>query len=523
MDVARMRTEPTGTSLPVLAQASWDLLGDELVTVFEGKRWTAAQLGERSRRFATGLTEHGLRPGDRVVVCMANCLEVGVGYHGSWRAGAVVTPVLFLLSEDELRHVLIDSGARLILTTPEFLAKVVAAAADAPELEAIVVAGEFLVEITGQSRKPILSFAELESGAEAALVDVESTSLAALLYTGGTTGRSKGVMLSHDALSAAGWSATVTGVDDTFAVSLQPLPLAHVYGLMVSTMQLHLNHPMTSVLMRWFDADNWLRLAETERVNTSPMVPTMLRLLLDKPLEEYDLSAMIRLTSGSAPLPAAIHTQWAERAPHIEVVEGYGCTETAAIISSAPLGSRVRPGSVGVASPIAELAIATEPDRPPLPIAEVDGEICVRGPMLMTGYWNSPEDTESAMRDGWLHTGDVGHLDADGYLYIIDRIKDVIIRDGFNLYPRDIEEALIHHPDVANCAVVGRPDERHGEEPVAFVQLVSGATATPDTLREYAKEHLSAVKYPRDIRLVDQVPLTSVGKLDRKRLRAVLD
>jgi long-chain acyl-CoA synthetase len=248
----------------------------------------------------------------------------------------------------------------------------------------------------------------------------------------------------------------------------------------------------------------------------------MLRLLLDKPLEEYDLSAMIRLTSGSAPLPAEIRTQWAERAPHIEVVEGYGCTETAAIISSAPLGGRFRPGSVGVASPIAELAIATEPDQPPLPIAEVDGEICVRGPMLMTGYWNSPEDTESAMRYGWLHTGDVGHLDADGYLYIVDRIKDVIIRDGFNLYPRDIEEALIHHPDVANCAVVGRPDERHGEEPVAFVQLHPGATATPDTLREYAKEHLSAVKYPRDIRLVAQVPLTSVGKLDRKRLRAVL-
>ena len=517
MDVAQLRTQPTGTPLTVLAQQSWDALGDDLITVFEGERWTANRLGDRSRRFATGLVGLGVGPGDRVVVCMANCLEVGIAYHGIWRATAVVTPVLFLLSVDELHHVLVDSGARLIVTTPEFLPKVTAAAAGAPELLAIVVAGAVDGAIADV---PVLSFAELETGAEAPLRAVSSTELAALLYTGGTTGRSKGVMLSHDALSAAGWSATTTGLDESMAVSLQPLPLAHVYGLMVSTMQLHLTSPVTSVLMRWFDAAGWLNLAQAEHVNTSPMVPTMLRLLLDHPLEDFDLSAMRRLTSGSAPLPAEVRLQWAQRVPNVQIVEGYGCTETAAIISSTPLGSQ-RDGSVGQPSPIAEVAIA-EPGQSPRHVVDVDGEICVRGPMLMTGYWNSPDETAVALRDGWLHTGDVGHVDADGFVYIVDRIKDVIIRDGFNVYPRDIEEALIAHPDIANCAVVGRADERHGEEPVAFVQLRPGSDVTVDELRAYAKEHLSAAKYPRDIRVIDEIPLTSVGKLNRKVLRSDL-
>jgi long-chain acyl-CoA synthetase len=274
-------------------------------------------------------------------------------------------------------------------------------------------------------------------------------------------------------------------------------------------MQLHAVVPATAVLMRWFDAAGWLELAAAEGVQSGVVVPTMLRLLLQQPLENHDLSALRRLVSGSAPLPAEIREQWARRLPAVEVVEGYGCTETAALISTTPVGCS-RPGSVGRASAVAELRISP------------DGEICARGPMLMTGYWRSPADTERALRDGWFHTGDVGRLDSEGYLYVVDRIKDVIIRDGFNVYPRDVEEVLMAHPDVANCAVIGRLDAEHGEEVVAFVQLVPGAASTEAELREYAKAHLSAVKYPRDIRLVEQVPLTSVGKLDRKALRAQL-
>ena len=218
-------------------------------------------------------------------------------------------------------------------------------------------------------------------------------------------------------------------------------------------------------------------------------------------------------------MPRDVAEEFCKRVPQVEITEGYGCTESAAIISTSPPG-RIRSGSVGKPPPLIDVRIA-KPDGTDAGVGE-DGEICVRGPVLMQGYWKSPEATEQAIRDGWLHTGDVGHFDEDGYLYVVDRIKDLIIRGGFNVYPRDVEEALIRHPAVAVCAVVGRPDEQHGEEVVAFVQLHAGATATEEELIAFGREHLSAIKYPREVRLVDQLPLTSIGKLDRKRLRTTV-
>ena len=194
----------------------------------------------------------------------------------------------------------------------------------------------------------LLPFAALETAPEAGLIDAEPSELAALLYTGGTTGRSKGVMISHDALSASAWAATATSYLQTLRSALLPLPLSHVYGLMVSVMSLHAPDPGTSVLMRWFDPAGWLRLAAEHRVNVSPLVPSMLQMLLQQPLEDYDLSALIRLTSGAAPLPRQVADDFARRLPHVEIAEGYGCTETAAIISTSPVGA-ARAGSVGLA------------------------------------------------------------------------------------------------------------------------------------------------------------------------------
>jgi long-chain acyl-CoA synthetase len=518
---AQMVTPPTGSSLQRLAEQSWDRLGARSVLHYEGGRWNGDDLAERTRRVAGGLMEAGLLPGERVVVCMANCPEVSIAYNAVWRAGAVATPVLFLLSVDELRHVLGDSAAALVVTTPEFLPKVYAASADLPSVRAIVVVGD--PPAAGRAARPgappLLPFAELESAPLGRLIDSDPSGLAALLYTGGTTGRSKGVMISHDALSAAAWAATATSYDEALSSALLPLPLSHVYGLMVSVMSLHAPGPGTSVLMRWFDPYTWLQLAQEHRVNVSPMVPSMLQMLLQQPLEDYDLSALVRITSGSAPLPSQVVEDFHKRLPHVEICEGYGCTETAAIISTSPLG-QVRPGSVGRPAPGIEVRIEL-PDSSAAAPGE-DGEICVRGPMLMSGYWNAERETAEVMRGGWLHTGDVGRIDADGYLYVVDRIKDVIIRGGFNVYPRDVEDVLLRHPDVAAAAVVGRPDEKYGEEVVAFVQLREGAAAVPEDLIEFGRRHLSAVKYPREVRLVDAIPLTSVMKTDRKLLRAML-
>ncbi len=501
-----MLTTPLGTSLGALAEQAEARFGDSSTLLFEGRVWTSAGLNARARRFAGGLAELGIGPGDRVAVCMANCPEVLETYSAIWRLGGAVTPLLFLLSTDELQHALSDSGASTIVTTPEFLPKVLAAGAGLP----------LHVVVTGPRNDGALSFDELAAGDEAPLADVDPSGMAALLYTGGTTGRSKGVVLSHDALSSSAWAAVLAGVEDEYSVSLLPLPLAHAYGLLVSTMGLHAVRPSRTVLMRWFDPTGWLKHVQTEGVEVASVVPTMLRLLLTQPLESYDLSTLRRIVSGSAPLPAEVLEAWNRRVPCVEVVEGYGCSETAALVSTTPLG-RAKPGSVGPAGPGIEIRIETA-DGNPAP-ASIDGEVCVRSPGLMTGYWHDPDATAHAIRDGWFHTGDIGHLDHDGYLYVVDRMKDIIIRGGFNVYPRDVEEALIRHPAVAVCAVVGRPDDKQGEEIVAFVQLHDGATVDEGELVEFARAHLSAIKYPREIHIIAQLPLTSIGKLDRKALR----
>ena len=511
----QMVTSATGSSLQRLAEAAWQRTAEGSELYYEGQHWTGAQLADRSRRLSAGLREAGLQPGERVVICMANCPEVGVTYHAVWRAGAVATPVLFLLSEDELRHVLSDSGAMLAVTTPEFLPKMTAAAAGLTSLRGIVVAGEAGGTADGAA---LLQFADLEAAEPAPLIDSDPASLAALLYTGGTTGRSKGVMISHDALSAAAWAATATSHDSSMTTALLPLPLSHVYGLMVSVMALHSPDPGTTVLMRWFDPAGWLALAAKHRVNVSPLVPSMLQMLLQQPIEDHDLSALARLTSGAAPLPGQVASDFERRLPGAEIAEGYGCTETAAIIATSPIGA-ARRGSVGRPAPGVQVRIEL-PDGTEAAPGE-DGEICVRGPVVMSGYWNAPQETEQALRGGWLHTGDVGRLE-DGYLYIVDRIKDLIIRGGYNVYPRDVEDVLVRHPAVVAAAVVGRPDPRYGEEVVAFVQLAGGAEVSPAELVAFAKEHLSAVKYPREVRVIDAIPLTSILKTDRKRLRAEL-
>jgi len=487
------------------AEQALERLGDYESLFFEGTWHRSAELAARGRRAARGFADLGIGPGDRVVVMMANCPEVGLTYAALWRAGAVPTPVLFLLTEGELRHVVQDSGARAVVTTPEFLPKVQAAAPGLPH----VVVGE----------GGTLSFAELEQAQDLALVDRRDDDLAALLYTGGTTGRSKGVALTHAGLDAAGAAGHAAGRRQGRTRGLLPLPLAHVYGLMISVTGLHAVERGVSVLMRWFDPASFVALVEEHRVQTTALVPSMISMLLTQPLEEHDLTSLERVSSGGAPLAVEVARELERRLPGVQVVEGYGCTESSALISAQPPDER-RLGSVG--KPVEGVDVRIEPAAGGEAAPGQDGEICVRGPVLMSGYWHSPEATAEVLRDGWLHTGDVGHLDDDGYLYVVDRLKDLIIRNGFNVYPRDVEDVLLGHPDVTAAAVVGRPDPRVGEEVVAFVALRPGAEVGPEQLVAYARERISAAKAPREVRVVDSVPLTSVLKTDRKALRALV-
>lgn len=531
---ATMNVDMGAYNLARQAERTLTARADEDFLFFEGIWHAGGSLADRAARFAAGLRGLGVRPGDRLLVLMANCPEVLVTYLAAWRVGAVVTPLVFLATPDEVRHVLADSDAVAVVTTADLLPHVGAALAGAALAGAGFAAAtstggpstgvhgvRFVVTVGVAESEvrldvPVLDFEEVSSATPADIVDRGDRDLAALLYTGGTTGRAKGVPLSHANLYWCGSTVALGSVADGPSSTLLPLPLAHAYGLLVTCAALHGGDRRRLVLMRWFDPAGWVELAQRHRVQRTTLVPSMIQMLLAQPLEEADLSALTVVSSGAAPLAEEIRVEFETRVPSAAIYEGYGCTETASLVAANPVGAR-RAGSVGLPVPGCSVTIRDDTDQE-LPPGR-DGEICVRSPGVTTGYWHAPDESEAALRGAWLRTGDIGHLDADGYLYVVDRKKDLIIRGGFNVYPRDVEDVLLSHPAVAQAGVVGRPDGRLGEEVVAFVSLRPGATADTEELLRHARTRLAATKYPREITIVPAVPLTSVGKLDRKRLR----
>jgi long-chain acyl-CoA synthetase len=504
-------------NLARLAEQSFERRGDYPSLLFEGRWHSSGELFERGRRIAGGLIDLGVGPGDRVVVTMANCPEVGIVYNALWRAGAVVTPATFLLPPEELRHVITDAGARGVVTTPEFVGKVQEAVSGLDEVRFVASNGAPDTQASGEAEYgEVRSLDSLESAEPASIVSRVDDDLAALLYTGGTTGRAKGVMLSHANLHFSGRSAhdaaRVPGVNRALAT----LPLSHSYGILVTIAGMHSPEHGIAVLLRWFDPEAFVSLIAEHRLQLAAVVPSMLQILLSQPLEQLDLSSLRFVTSGGAPLAPEVEAEFCRRVPSVSVRQGYGLTETAALISTNPAG-RGKPGSVGMPIPGCTVAILDEDGRR-MARGEV-GEICCSSPGVMRGYWHSPEETAEALRDDLLHTGDLGYLDEDGYLFIVDRKKDLIIRGGFNVYPRDIEDALLEHPAVQLAGVVGRPDRVHGEEVVAFVSLHPETPVTADELISWARQHIGGYRYPRELQIVDAIPLTPVGKIDRKALR----
>lgn len=490
----------TEHTLGRLAEESWQRFDDHDAVFYDGVWHRGHALAERARRMCGGFIEAGIRPGDRVAVMMANSPEVPIVYQALWAAGAVVTPVVFLVGPDELRHVLTDSGAAAVVTSPELADTVRAAGVDIPVY---------------------VDTAELERAAEHGPVARDPGDLAALMYTGGTTGTAKGVMLSHQGLWHVARDAFALSHQEGMNRALVPVPLSHAYGLIITVASLHASEPQQTVLMRWFDAKTFLDLAAEQHVRYGTVVPSMIHQLLAEPLESRPLPDLAYLTCGAAPLGRDALREFERRMPGVQVLEGYGLTETSAVTTFNPPGRR-RVGSVGL--PLAGYSLTIrDSDGEVVEPGDV-GEVCVSGSSLMLGYWgeHEPDPEGTALVDGELRTGDIGCVDDDGYLYIVDRKKDLIIRGGFNVFPRDVEDALDRHPDVALSGVVGRPEPALGEEVVAFVQLRPGATVTAEELVTWARERVGRVKYPREVRFVDSVPLTSVLKLDRKALRALL-
>ncbi|HZO37062.1 MAG TPA: AMP-binding protein [Solirubrobacteraceae bacterium] len=495
-----------------VAEAAFERHGDYPTLLFDGRWHTSGEIFHRSQRLAGGFAALDVEPGERVVVTMANCAEVSIAYQALWRVGAAVTPCTFVLSATELRHVLNDSGACGVVTTPDLLDKVVEAVSGADTVRFVV--------CTGESAGNATRFSSLEQSEPIPIVERANDDLAALLYTGGTTGRAKGVMLSHANLAFCAKTGLQASHVDGVTDALVTVPLSHAFGLLFTISAAFMAEPPVNVLMPWFEPTAALELIQEHRIHKATLVPSMIQMLLGQELEHYDLSSLVDVACGSAPLPRTVATEFERRVPSATIREGYGLTESSALIATNRPGAR-KLGSVGQPLPGVTMTILDNAGRE-LPAGE-PGEICCRSPGVMLGYWRAPEATEDALRGGWLHTGDVGYVDDDGFIFIVDRIKDLIIRGGFNVYPRDVEDALTEHPGVAAAGVVGRPDPRFGEEVVAFVSLTSAGAVDAEALVAWARERLGGYKYPREARIVDALPRTPVGKLDRKALRKLLE
>jgi long-chain acyl-CoA synthetase len=472
---------------------------------------TYRALDEASARVAGLLHERGLGPGDRVGIMMPNVAEVPVVYYGVLRAGCVVVPMNPLLKAREVAYYLSDSGAGLIFAWHTFADQARGgAAAGGPGQSGTEQAGAELVVVDGVSFPDLLASVTPDFQ----VADTGDEDTAVILYTSGTTGHPKGAELTHGNLisntEVSRADIVRAGPDD---VIFGGLPLFHVFGQTVALNVAVASGACLTLLPR-FDAAHALRIISGHRVTVFEGVPTMYVALLHQPdRADYDTSSLRTCISGGAALPVEVLRGFDE-AFGVPVLEGYGLSETSPVASFNHPGQERKPGSIG--TPIRDVLMQVVDEAGGEVRQGEVGEIVIRGPNVMKGYWGRPEATAEAIRDGWFHTGDLARVDEDGYFYIVDRKKDLIIRGGYNVYPREIEEVLYEHPAIAEAAVIGLPHPALGEEVAAAVALKPGAAITAEELRDYVKSQVAAYKYPRHVWIVDTLPKGPTGKIQKR-------
>jgi long-chain acyl-CoA synthetase len=476
---------------------------DGVALRLDDAEFTYKLLDEASARVATLLKSKGLQPGDRVGIMLPNVPYFPVAYYGVLRAGGVVVPMNVLLKGREVAYYLSDSGAKLLLAWHDFGE---AARQGAQE------AGAELIDVKPGEIEGII-FAH-EPDPEVAQCADDDT--AVLLYTSGTTGTPKGAELTHDNLkrNAQLFSTTLAGLDEN-AVTLGALPLFHSFG-QTCGMNATISAGGCLTLIPRFDPAKALEIIQRDKVTVFLGVPTMYGAMLHLPEHgDYDTSTLEVCGSGGASLPVELLRNF-EAAFDCKILEGYGLSETSPVASFNHPDKERKPGSIGTPIEGVEMKVVDEDDND-VPAGEV-GEIVIRGHNVMKGYWNRADATEEVMRGGWFHSGDMAKVDEDGYFFIVDRKKDLIIRGGYNVYPREIEEVLYEHPAVREAAVVAVPHDDLGEEVGAAVVLKDGEDADADAIREYVKENVAAYKYPRQIWFVDELPKGPTGKILKREI-----
>lgn len=506
---------------------------------FLGKDISFQELYNQSIQFASYLQQLGVQKGDRIAVMLPNSPQAVISYYGALLVGGVVVQTNPLYKERELVYQLTDSGAKVIVCL-DILFPTVSNVRHETELEHVIVTGikDYLPfpknliypfiqrKQYGVVVKPEQSHdthvwstimkADTNRYQEVSVDPKED--LALLQYTGGTTGYPKGVMLTHYNLVANTQmcQAWIYKAKQGEEVVLGVLPFFHVYG-MTTVMNLSIMFGAKMVLLPKFEPEEVLKTIEKHKTTLFPGAPTIYVGILNHPkLEKYDLSSIEACISGSAPLPVDVQQKF-EAITGGRLVEGYGLTETSPVTHANFVWGRRVSGSIGVPWPDTDATILNMETREEAEIGEI-GEIAIKGPQVMKGYWNKPEETEHAFKDGWLLTGDLGYMDEDGYFYVVDRSKDMIIAGGYNIYPREIEEVLYEHEGIMEAVVAGIPDPYRGETVKAYIVPKKGYALTEKELDQYCRKHLAAYKVPRIYEFREELPKTAVGKILRRQL-----
>lgn len=479
--------------------------------------YTNVDMLEQSRKLASALRNLGVSKDHRVALVLGSCPEAIIAFNACALLGAWITPIQFLLMPSEIGYILDHSGARVVITQQLWLNKVLEAKPKSPKVEHIILIDPSEENTEKQKELKLLSFPELleKSNADIEPERTDEDDVALLIYTAGTTGTPRGVMITHLNL-VSNVEASVNALRFTSGeISLAALPLFHAYGIM--TYYCSYLYGGRTILMSWFQPEEALSLIEQHRVTTASMVPTMLIQLLKLPYHaDYDTSSMQRWVCAAAPLSVDLFYKF-EAAFSGKVLEGYGLTEAGPAVALNRPSMPYKPGSVGQALPGAEIEIRDLRDTP-MPTGR-KGEICVRGPNVMKGYFNDKASTAESIRDGWLHTGDAGYIDEDGYLFITERIKDIIIRGGENIFPQDIEKVLLEHPDILEVSVVGYHDEIYGEEVMAVVVPKPNVDLTEEIVLEFCEGRLAKFQRPKKVTIARMLPKNPLGKVLKRKLR----
>jgi long-chain acyl-CoA synthetase len=505
-------------------------------------RWyTNVELDRASNRLGNALKALGVKKGDRVAIQMPNSPVVLSSFTAIFKIGAVAVPVNPLLRPDQLAYIFKNCGATAVITSPEYIPWIEAAQKGAPELKFII--------LTERNDMPgTIYYDDIVASQPDSLKieDMDNDDIATLIYTAGTTGPSKGVIHTHYSLYSGSISYAdylachsnltvdlqyntrnlrtnlaseihqhVSGFDRN-DVSLFVLPLSHSYGLSILLVSFFV--PAKGIIMKWFNPEGALKLIEEHRVTLFMGVPAMYSMILNLPnFSNYDLSSLRECSTGGAALPSDVVKQWKEKTG-MDILEGWGMTETGAATCGNAPGATPKYGSIGQSMIKSNTMTILDNNDLELP-AGATGEIAVKGPAIMKGYWNMPEETAETLRNGWLHTGDVGHRDDDGFFYITDRKKDIIIRGGENVSPHEVEEVLLQILRIREAGVIGVPDKVYGEEIKAFCVVNKDDPVTIDEIIAHCKKSLPTFKVPKTVEFVDSLPRNTMGKLMRVELR----